>query len=192
MNKVNPLQSDRVQTLLVEDEFPQARLILEVLKEPQMAAFNVDRVIRLHEALEKLQQNTYDLILLDLNLPDSSNLDTLNRITAQVSDIPIVVLTSLDDQNIALEALRAGAQDYVIKGPQMLEVLPRVCRYTVERYRLALEIRLVRELEQRAYVDAVTGLMSRLRFDDTLNQRLKTMRRNGGNFAILYIDLDRF
>jgi diguanylate cyclase (GGDEF)-like protein len=62
----------------------------------------------------------------------------------------------------------------------------------VERYRLALEIRLVRELEQRAYVDAVTGLMSRLRFDDTLNQRLKTMRRNGGNFAILYIDLDRF
>ena len=105
---------------------------------------------RLDAALERLRQETFDVVLLDLGLPDSQGMETLTRTEEASGGLPIVVLTGLDDERFALEAVRAGAQDYLVKGRFNSELLVRTIRYAVERKRAEEEVRrLNAELEQR-------------------------------------------
>ena len=139
-----------MKSLLVEDDPAYARLIREMLKESPDRTFQVEHVSRLNAAQERLCQETFDVVLLDLGLPDSQGMETLTLTQKASGDAPIVVLTGLDDERFALEAMRVGAQDYLVKGRFSNELLVRTIRYAVERKRAAEEIRrLNAELEQR-------------------------------------------
>jgi two-component system, cell cycle sensor histidine kinase and response regulator CckA len=124
-----------ITVLLVEDNPGDARLILEMLQELPAADFTLERVDRLAPAIERLGTAGVDVVLLDLGLPDSEGMETFWRTHREAPREPIVVISGLDDERVALEAVRAGAQDYLVKGRIEGQLLARVIHYAIERKR---------------------------------------------------------
>ena len=123
-----------IQLLLVEDNPADALLLRELIKEIASAEFEVSSAIRLSEALERLEKEQFDVILTDLSLPDSHGLDGFRRLHG-VSSAPVVVLSGVDDETLAISAVREGAQDYLVKGRVDARLLGRSIRYAIERHR---------------------------------------------------------
>ena len=119
--------------LLVEDNPGDRRLICEMLAEAKGITFAIKQADRLQAGLEYLGENRVDVVLLDLGLPDSQGLETVSKMYAQVSTVPIVVLTGLDDEMTGVQAINKGAQDYLIKGQVDTNLLTRTIRYAIER-----------------------------------------------------------
>src|ERR1700691_2576077 len=119
--------------LLVEDNAGDARLIREMFNEQGATDIEVMRVGSMSEAEKCLVEDPIDIILLDLGLPDSQGLDAVRRAHAAAPRVPLVVLTGLDDESLAGNALQVGAQDYLIKGQIETKGLLRALRYAVER-----------------------------------------------------------
>lgn len=130
-----------VNVLLVEDSEADATLFSVWLEETkrQPYEFTVAVVSSMEEAIEHLAATYVDIVLLDLNLPDSFGLDTLHAIVAQPTKVPVVVLTGLDDEDVGFEAVRSGAQDFLIKSKFDERLLRRSIRYAIERFRLDQE-----------------------------------------------------
>ena len=120
--------------LLIEDNPGDARLVQELLREASASEFHVDWVDRLSTGLDRLKKGNVDVVLLDLSLPDSSGLATYTRIAESGPSVPVVVLTGYEDQSLALEAVRQGAQDYLAKFDATPYVLARSVRYAFERH----------------------------------------------------------
>jgi signal transduction histidine kinase len=127
------MSTEPTKVLLVEDNLGDARLLYEGLEEALPEQFQMTHVRRLSEALEYLWEETCDVVLLDLGLPDSHGLDTLVVTRAQAPGVPIVVLTGFQDEALAAEALHGGAQDYLVKGQVDSELLARSLRYAIVR-----------------------------------------------------------
>ncbi|MGB8699372.1 MAG: response regulator [Thermosynechococcaceae cyanobacterium] len=129
-----------IPLLLLEDNEADACLLIEMLEESDEQAWHMVRAKCLSQALAQLNQTRFDVALLDLSLPDSKGLETLVRIHTAVPDLPIVVLTELDDRQHSLQALAQGAQDYLVKGQISPEVLTRVLQYAIERGRIVRQL----------------------------------------------------
>ena len=129
-----------IQVLLAEDNPGDQRLLQEFLREFKEQEIKLSTVENLGEAIERLQVGQFDLILLDLSLPDSQGLDTYRKIHAAQPTIPIVVLTGLDDKTTAIQSLREGAQDYLIKGEVEGNLLNRAIQYAIERKKTQAEL----------------------------------------------------
>ena len=129
-----------MQILLVEDNPGDARLLREALEEVRGNDFELVHVERFEEALRSLAEKSFDLILLDLSLPDRQGLDMIASIRGEAPGVPVVVLTGLDDEESSLKALRQGAQDYLVKGQVDGKLLARAMRYAIERKRAEEEI----------------------------------------------------
>jgi PAS domain S-box-containing protein len=121
-------------TLLIEDNPGDARLINEMLKEAN-GEFAIMWVDQLADGLRELRQKPIDIVILDLNLPDSRGLATFSRLQAEFPRPPVVILTGLHDSELALRAVSTGAQDYLTKGEISPSALLRVLRYGIERKR---------------------------------------------------------
>jgi signal transduction histidine kinase len=142
-----PGQFSRI--LLVEDNAVEAELLAEILADTG-EPFDVTRAASMADAQHRLAQTEFDAVLLDLSLPDSRGLETVERIQAVAPRAPIVVLTGLDDEALGAEAIRKGAQDYLIKGHAEPRLLVRAIRYAVQRKHAEEQIRTLNaELEQR-------------------------------------------
>lgn len=121
--------------LLIEDNPADARLLRKMLTEAKRFPFDLQQADRLSTGLERLAGNDIDVVLLDLSLPDSEGLDTFRQTLAQAPQTPIVVLSGLDDAEVAFEAVRAGAQDYLTKAEVDGNLLVRTIHYAIERKR---------------------------------------------------------
>jgi DNA-binding response OmpR family regulator len=110
------VDSQSVYILLVEDNLKDAELLQEYLIEVGAVQWQIIQVNRLSEALKEIRNRRFDVILLDLSLPDSQGLETLSIVNHAASNIPIVVLTGLNNEQLAVQAVRQGAQDYLVKG----------------------------------------------------------------------------
>jgi two-component system cell cycle sensor histidine kinase/response regulator CckA len=130
-----------MRVLLIEDNEDDACLIREMLQERREAGADLECVDRLGSGLTQLAQGKVDLVLLDLSLPDSHGLETLNKIQTEAPNVPIVVLTGLDDEAMAVQAVRRGAQDYLVKGRLDGYLLSRAMRYAVERKQAERDLR---------------------------------------------------
>ena len=130
-----------INVLLVEDNLKDANLIQKRLKKTSTTHFKITHVVRLEKALEFIVQDIFDIILLDLSLPDSKGLKTLTAIEQHAAHIPIIVLTGLYDEELALEAVRQGAQDYLKKGLMVSELLVHALRSAIERKRTQEQLR---------------------------------------------------
>ncbi|MEP6670477.1 MAG: response regulator [Chthoniobacter sp.] len=124
-----------IQVLLVEDNPADALVVRDELEHAGGTQFAVVHLKLLGEALARLKEQHFDVVLLDLSLPDGHGFETFERLHAAVSDIPIVVLSGRADENLAVKAVQAGAQDYLVKGRMAEDVLPRAIRYAIERER---------------------------------------------------------
>ena len=145
-----------VRILLVEDNPGDARMLRELLRDAGSFAFDLQHVDRLADAREWLRTQGADVVLLDLSLPDAHGLETVRLMLEAAPEVPIIVLTGLDDDATAVQAVKAGAQDFLVKGYVEGPLLARAVRYARERKRLELERTrlLASEREARATAEA--------------------------------------
>lgn len=143
----------QIRVLLVEDNAGDARLIQEMLSEAQGASFDIRHVVTLSSGVQCLIEGEYEVVLLDLGLPDSKGVETFTRIYAHAWEVPIVVLSGLDDEQVAMKAMQGGAQDYLIKGEVDSRTIWRVIRYAMERKRIEEALK-NSEANYRAIFDA--------------------------------------
>jgi len=129
-----------IKVLLIEDNPGDARLIMEFLSLSDDERFEVTVAERLDSGMEKLEQESFDLVLLDLTLLDSSGLATFEKISSQSQFIPVIVLTGLDDKTIGVAAVKLGAQEYLSKGEVNQSVLVRTINHSIERASLEWQI----------------------------------------------------
>ena len=139
------MSESTVKILLIEDNLAEARLLDEVLKGFGLDRFQLSWVKRLQEGLVKLGEEHFDVILLDLTLPDSQGLASLPPLMAQAPSVPIVVLTNTNDDALAIEAVRRGAQDFLVKRLVNVDVLVRSLQYAIERKRAAVALHEAKE-----------------------------------------------
>ncbi len=135
-----------IKILLVEDNPADADLLAELLEVSVGVQWELVSVEFLHEAIAQLCKQPFDVVLLDLSLPDSRGLETLTRLREVAPDTAMVVMTGLDDEAIALESVRLGAQDYIVKGQITTQLLVRTIRYAIER---SQTFQMLRESERR-------------------------------------------
>jgi len=134
--------------LVIEDSTIDYRVIESRLEKARGIDFHITHAERLADGLECLAREGVDIVLLDLMLPDSQGLETVRSVRAEAPGVPIVVLTSAEDERTAFSAIRQGAQDYLIKREVDTNLLVRSARYAIERQRL------LKELERFAHVAA--------------------------------------
>ncbi len=155
-----------LKILLVEDNKSDAELIREMLseeggKDADQADYQLIHRDSHGKAMKYLAENTVDAILLDLSLPDSEGIESVRRLIAEEKNTPVVVLTGLDDEAVAIEALQGGVQDYLNKDELCGDLLVRSLRYAVERFHnLQEKERLIRELREALdKVKTLSGLL---------------------------------
>jgi diguanylate cyclase (GGDEF)-like protein len=175
--------------LLVEDNRGDARLVEEMLGEASNdshAEFEVSHVERLADARRVLMESGAGCVLLDLSLPDASRLEALMQLRAAAPEVPIVILSGLQDELLAVKAVQEGAQDYLIKGRVDSSLLSRSINYAIERKRSEMD------LAHKAMHDAITGLPNRTLLLDRLSHALSRAKRHGSFVGVLLLDLDGF
>ncbi|ALA56753.1 GGDEF domain-containing response regulator [Nitrospira moscoviensis] len=175
-----------IKILLVEDNDVDAHLTQDILAEWSIEQFDVVHVTRLSEAFGRLGKERFDAVLLDLSLPDGYGLPTLRQVQAANPTIPIIVLSGVSDQALALQAVQNGAQDYLVKGQGQPELLTRSIRYAIERKRAE------ERLTYLAQYDQLTGLVNRTLFRDRLIQAMARSKRLQQPLGLMLLDLDRF
>lgn len=173
--------------LLVEDNPGDARLTLDLLEERASQEGSWHWVQTVEDAVQVLENGPgCEAVLLDLGLPDSQGLATLQAIRHYASDCPIVVLTGDDDETVGLTAVVDGAQDFLVKGSFDAGLLRRCLGFAVHRKRAE------RALLDRALHDELTGLPRRDLLLDRLQEAIKRAQRGRSEGALLFIDLDHF
>ena len=178
--------ADRLDVLLVEDDDDHARLVAETLLIAPEGSYRLRRARSLAGARIELQRGRTDCILLDLFLPDGQGLDSLSQLTVLEPLVPIVILTSVADEQLGLQAVHQGAQDYLVKGTVDGPRLSRSLRHAIERK--ALEARFA----EQALHDPLTGLANRTLIIDRLRLELGRAGRTGTGVAVFYLDVDGF
>ena len=174
-----------INLLVVEDSYAKNGLSLRpILNRPAFTRFKLRQADHLDEALLLLVQEEFDLILLDLFLPDSQGLDTFLQIYEHTPEIPIVAATDGDDRALAIEVIREGAQDCLVKGDMDGDRLERALLYAVERNRYRTV------LHNLSLRDELTGLLNRRGFLSLASQHLKIAQRSGWTILLLFADMD--
>src|ERR1700685_1143934 len=133
-----------LQVLLVEDNAGDTRLLREMFSKEPSGSFELSHLTHMREAEARLKAGGVDITLLDMGLPDGHGLETVRRARAAAPNIPLIILTGLDDEALAAEAMTQGAQDYMIKGQIESRALPRALRHAIDRHRMQTETDLIR------------------------------------------------
>lgn len=175
-----------IKVLLVEDNDVDAQLTQDLLSEWSIEEFRITRVKMLRDGLALLGRERFDAVLLDLSLPDAFGLPTVRQVHATSPTIPVVVLSGVSDQSLALQAVQQGAQDYLVKGQGHPELLVRAIIYAIERKRTE------ERLTYLAQYDHLTGLVNRSLFRDRLVQAMARSKRLQQPIGLMLLDLDRF
>jgi len=174
------MEDRQTKVLLIEDDPGDARMIAEMLSDSEVGGtlFDVENADRLSAGLTRIQKGGIDAILLDLGLPDSSGLDTFEKVRDQAPEVPIVMLTGLGDTELALEGMSKGAQDYLVKGNVGGDLLARTLRYAIERkaaeehiVHLNSVLKAIRNVNQLIVTEAERGSLLRKSCDALVDAR---------------------
>ena len=170
--------------LLIEDDPYDAELTMAALGEIGSFRCLAERAETLSKGLERLSRGGVDLVLLDLGLPDSLGLGTFDLANVQYPDIPIIILSGLADEELAIKTVQEGAQDYLVKGNFDSNLLARAIRYAIERHRIKAE------LKSLSLTDELTGLYNRRGFLTLARQQIKIAHRLKKRLLLIYSDMD--
>mgnify|MGYP000732999282 CR=1 FL=1 len=180
------MNKQEIKVLLVEDNLADVRLVREMLTESSNYLFHFNHVLSIEKAEIFISKNHCDVLLLDLTLPDSFGLNSVQSLVAANPDLPIVVLSGTGNEQVAMDAVQIGAQDYLVKGQGATALLVRSLRYAIERKRTE------QKMSYLAQYDVLTNLPNRALFYDRLKQAIKRAVRSGDKGALMFLDLDNF
>jgi two-component system cell cycle response regulator len=173
-----------IRILLLEDNPEYAKAVKLILGEVTTEAFDLVHVTLVADAMRQLDQGVFDVILLDLNLPDSAGYETFANMHTYAPEIPIVVMSSNDDTALAVQTVREGAQDYLVKGEETLKPLTRAIHYAIERQKAQSR------LQNLSLVDELTGIYNRRGFMTIAHQQAKLAQRTQSHWMIVFADVD--
>jgi DNA-binding response OmpR family regulator len=192
------------KVLLVEDNPGDARLMKEMLLEVGATNIDLETVETLKDGIDLLADEDFDLVLLDLTLPDSSGFDTFLTMNEHAPSVAIIVMTGLDDETIALRAMREGAQDYLVKGKTDGTLLVKAIRYGIERQKAEEQIKqsleekiwLLREIHHRVknnlqIVSSLLQLQSRFIQDEKVLDIFRESQNRVRSMALVHERLYR-
>jgi two-component system, cell cycle response regulator len=165
----------------VEDNVVHARVARTLLQDDPN--FELEQSSRLSHAVDRLAAERFDVVLLDLFLPDSQGLDTYLKVAETAPDVAVLILTALDDDGIAVEAIQRGAQDFLLKDSIGTGNLVRSVRLAVQRQQALLRLR------RTALIDGETGFYNRRGLIELTRQQIALARRTGKPCTLLFIDL---
>jgi diguanylate cyclase (GGDEF)-like protein len=175
-----------IKLLLVEDDHKEALRINNMLKEGLQNQYTLEQRLSVSEALDLVQQETFQAIILDLHLPEGQSFESIPQFIQYCPEAPILILSGVEDDAQAILAVKSGAQDYLIKGQTSSSTLCRAIRYAIERHRATQRI------TQLAHYDHLTGLANRGLFYERLNCAVARCNRNDMAMALMFLDLDHF
>jgi two-component system cell cycle response regulator len=181
---MNNRAEEVIEILLIEESPEYARSLGESLNPPDAHRFTITHADRLSTGLKYLAETTFEVILSDLALPDSAGFDTFSALHFQAVDTPIIILTSLNDEQLAIRTVRAGAEDYLIKGQFRPSSLTRAIYYAIERNKTKIK------LHEISLLDDLTELYNRRGFYTLARQQLKLARRERQDLTLILADLD--
>ncbi len=180
------MNEERIKILLVDDDEEDYIITRDLLSEVGITKYDLEWVSSYDSALELIGQDSHDVCLFDYRLGEHTGLELLNRAVAAGCKAPIILMTGKGDHEVDMEAMKAGAADYLNKAEVTAHLLERSVRYAIEHKRA--EERIIK----MAYYDSLTSLPNRALFQDRLKQSLAHNERYQGNSAILFLDLDNF
>lgn len=172
--------------LLIEDDDADALLLKRLLKRAPNATFTITHESSLVSALKQIKQSDFDVAIVDINLPDARNAESFEQIRALDSRLPIVVLTGDDSEELAIYAIRCGAQDYLTKGEVSGPTLARALRFAIVRHRMVLG------LQTAAGHDQLTGLPNRRHLDSQFALAQVSATEQQNLLPVCLLDLDYF
>ncbi|KHE91184.1 MAG: GGDEF domain-containing response regulator [Candidatus Scalindua rubra] len=172
-----------IKILYVEDEIDHAILIGEFIKEIKDVHYEMTHVQQLEEALLELDNDRYDIVMLDMSLPDKQGLDTVTAVCERAPEIPVVVMTSMDDESMAIKALQRGAEEYLVKGDMNSHALSRILRYSIMRHKGRVE------LQSLSLIDDLTSLYNRRGFMLFSQQQLSIAIRTKRGMILFFIHI---
>jgi two-component system cell cycle response regulator len=173
-----------IRVLIVEDDPEFATMLRVILAEARIGQFDPAIVTSLEKASARLTKSNFDILLLDLFLPDSEGHETFLKIHERIPDTAIVVVTGLDDRAVAIQCVREGAQDYLVKGDLEVNQLVRSLLYALERHRTRMM------LQNLSMSDELTGLLNRRGFLSLAPKHVKIAERANWELLVFFIDLD--
>src|SRR3989339_1158753 len=135
------MKDSSINILIIEDYPEHIKLVSRMLENCSSQSFNLASAGRLDEGISIIASARFDAILLDLTLPDSYGLEGLEKISSQFPDIPVIVLTALDDESMELQAMQKNSWDYLVKGQINTNLLVHAIRYAIERKKKENELR---------------------------------------------------
>ena len=151
---IDKARNKTINVLLIEDNPGDVRLIQEMVRKTQNRLIHLEIHDNLTDGIQSLNNNEFQVILLDLSLPDSHGLETITRMLEKANSIPIIILTGTDDKLLAIEAVKAGAQDYLIKGSINSAFLERSIYYSIERQNIKEKLKQSEEKYRKAFLRA--------------------------------------
>lgn len=175
------------QILLVEDDPLAAKLVQLILSKGKRLNARTTYVETIAAAKSEIQEHNFDVVLLDLNLPDSDTEQTLEHCVEIATKLPVIVLTGNESEEIGVRAVQLGAQDYLVKGEYNDRILLRALRYAKERHRMWSTLRRI------SVIDELSGLYNRRGFFAIVEKQFEEVTSDSSRGAILfYFDLDEF
>lgn len=172
--------------LIVEDDADDLRAIKSLLEKDASRDYLIEHCTSLGAAMDLLDSRVFDAVLLDLGLPDSQGFETIISLKEHNIDTPIVILTELDDERFAEQAMRLGFEDYVPKSALLTSRLDWQVKQAVERHKVT------KSYYEKATSDVLTGVYNRAYFDEALERAVSEHNRSGEKMALALIDVDDF
>ncbi|HJP03588.1 MAG: GGDEF domain-containing response regulator [Chromatiales bacterium] len=175
-----------MKLLLVEDNLTDAEFLQASLRRSKAEDVDLTHVTTIKEGTRAVRKGGFDVILLDLNLPDGSGIECVEAMQEADPDMPIVVLSGQDDEDFAISILSIGVQDYLVKWEGKGRLILRSIRFAIERKRSE------KRLNYLAQYDSLTGVPNRQYLTEQLDQSIARAQRAGNKVALFYLDLDKF
>lgn len=180
----SPQPDEEIRILLVEDDEDDYVLTRALLADGMGEAARVDWASTQSNGLERLLSGDYDVALVDFNLGSVTGIELLRAAFARGCTTPVIMLTGQDDRATDLDAMHAGAADFLVKGRVTAEMLERAIRYARERHRL------LKQISALSLTDELTGLNNRRAFLTMADQRLQLLERRDTPCLLIFADLD--
>ncbi len=178
------MNGESLRVLMVEDDDDFVRVVGRILAAEKAWPIDISNAWSIKEAIQKMREDDFTAILLDLNLPDSAGLDTFMQIRLHAPHIPIVVLSANKDFWTAIQSVREGAQDYLLKNEMSGPLLARSLYYSVERNNV------IETLRRLSLLDELTGLYNRRGLISLSEQHMSLAMRTQRSLMVVYADVD--